>query len=397
MDGNYTSWSDFSPCTVSCGPGTRTRTRSCSNPGPKHGGDDCQGYPNSTEICFLGHCPVHGNYSEWSMFSRCTLTCGGGKQYRTRTCNRPIPQYGGLNCSGLGPKREEVDCNTNPCPIDGGYSEWTDFSACSVSCNSGTETRTRMCNRPKPEHGGKECSRYGPAIETRSCFINVCPIDGNYSDWSAFSPCTKSCGVGLKTRTRECDNPVPVGDGRNCSHIGPAIENWPCNTQACPVSGGYTPWSAFGPCTKSCAGGTHFRTRNCTNPAPEAGGQDCTRLGSPKETAYCNIHPCPIDGVYGQWSKFSACSRTCGGGESVRSRKCDSPAPRHGGRDCLRFGPPREGRVCNTEECPGELVMFSNTFLFKETSLGACLSLKTLKKFKELRVLRIRLVSSSSL
>ena len=369
VDGNYTSWSDFSPCTVSCGPGTRTRTRSCSNPRPQHGGDDCQEQSNSREICFLRHCPINGNYSEWSTFTSCTLTCGGGKKYRIRTCTRPSPQYGGRNCSGLGPEREDVDCNTNPCPIDGGYSEWSDFSPCSASCNSGTETRTRMCNQPKPEHGGKDCFRYGPAKETRSCFIKVCPVDGNYSNWSEFSPCTKTCGAGFKTKTRECDNPVPVGEGRNCSHLGPAVESWPCNTQACPVSGGYTPWSAFSSCTRSCAGGTRFRTRNCTNPAPEAGGQDCTRLGPPKETALCNIKPCPVDGGYGEWSPFLACSRTCGGGKSVRSRKCDSPAPKHGGKDCSRLGPPRDVRICNTKDCPGEPFMFSNAILLKGRSV----------------------------
>lgn len=370
MDGNYTNWSGFSPCSVSCGEGMKTRTRSCSNPRPQHGGDHCQGDPSDTQNCFLRHCPIHGNYSEWSVFSPCTLTCGGGKQYRTRTCTRPSPQYGGLNCSGLGPEREDVDCNQNPCPINGGYSEWSDYSACSVSCNSGKETRTRMCNRPPPQHGGKDCSLYGPAKETRSCFIKVCPVDGNYGNWSEFSPCTKTCGRGLKTRTRECNNPAPVGEGRNCSRLGPPKEHWPCNTQPCPVSGGYTSWSEFSPCTKSCAGGTQFRTRNCTNPKPEAGGRDCSRLGPPEETASCNTQPCPVDGGYGEWSKFSSCSRTCGGGESVRSRKCNNPVPQHKGRECLRLGPAREVRDCYTKQCPGGLFVFPNRLSVIRTLFG---------------------------
>ncbi|XP_022795633.1 uncharacterized protein LOC111334203 [Stylophora pistillata] len=352
VDGKYTEWSEFSPCTVSCGLGVKTRNRTCTNPPPKHGGSSCEGSSIDVEDCFLRDCPIHGNYSAWSEFSSCTLTCGDGKQYRTRTCTRPSPQYGGFNCSTLGPELEEVDCNENPCPIDGRYSGWSDYSECSTSCGTGTKTRTRTCTEPAPQYGGRDCTIFGPANEQLSCFIKVCPIDGNYSNWSAFSLCTKTCGVGKQTRTRKCDNPVPVGDGRNCSHLGPAMENQRCNTEACPVNGGYSNWSDFSPCTKSCAGGTHFRTRNCTNPRPEAGGLDCTRLGPPREVEHCNTKPCPVDGGYGNWSNFSSCSRSCGGGESVRSRQCNNPAPKHEGKDCSIFGPSRESRACNANLCP---------------------------------------------
>lgn len=231
-----------------------------------------------------------------------------------------------------------------------------------MTCNSGTTTRTRLCDNPPPQHGGKDCAMFGPSQETLSCFIKVCPIDGNYTNWSPFGSCSKSCGGGEKIRTRKCDNPVPVGEGRNCSRLGLPIDIQPCNTNPCPVSGGYTPWSDFSPCTKSCAGGTHFRRRNCTNPPPEAGGQNCTRLGPPEETAACNTNPCPVDGGYGEWSPFTRCSRTCGGGESVRSRICDSPVRQYGGRDCSRLGPGREVRPCNTKACPGEFLVMLLTF-----------------------------------
>ena len=336
----------------------KARNRSCTNPPPKHGGSLCQGSTINYEDCFLRDCPIHGNYSAWSEFSSCTFTCGGGKQYRTRTCTHPSPRYGGLNCSALGPELEEVDCNENPCPIHGRYSGWSDYSECSTSCGTGTKTRTRTCTQPAPQYGGKDCTMFGPTNEQLSCFVKVCPVDGNYSNWSAFSLCTKSCGVGKKTRTRKCDNPFPVGEGRNCSHLGPAIESQLCNIEVCPVSGGYTQWSVFSPCTKSCAGGTHFRTRNCTNPRPEAGGLDCTRIGPPKEVVPCNTKPCPVDGGYGEWSDFSSCSRSCGGGESVRARQCNNPAPEYEGKDCSLLGPARESRDCNTKRCPGKINLF---------------------------------------
>ena len=268
VDGKYTDWSNFTSCTVSCGTGTRTRHRSCTNSSPKQDGEDCIGKSTQIESCSLRHCPVDGNYSQWTQFTSCSLSCGGGKTYRSRTCTNPKPEYGGLNCSDLGPNQEVKDCNSQPCPINGGYSEWSKFSACSVTCNSGSKTRNRICNNSRPQHGGKDCSVFGPENETLSCFIKVCPVDGNYSNWSAFGTCSKTCGGGERIRTRKCDNPAPVGEGRNCSRFGPPIDALPCNPEPCPVSGGYTPWSEFSPCTKSCETGTQYRSRNCTNPPP---------------------------------------------------------------------------------------------------------------------------------
>ncbi|XP_040175040.1 A disintegrin and metalloproteinase with thrombospondin motifs 9-like [Anopheles arabiensis] len=56
----------------------------------------------------------------------------------------------------------------------------------------------------------------------------------------------------------------------------------------------------------------------------------------------------------GHWcqkaSVFNECSRTCGGGIQARTRECDSPKPKNGGKFCtgLRI----EYRPCNTQPCP---------------------------------------------
>ncbi|XP_078135575.1 A disintegrin and metalloproteinase with thrombospondin motifs 14 [Sander vitreus] len=57
------------------------------------------------------------------------------------------------------------------------------------------------------------------------------------------------------------------------------------------------------------------------------------------------------DGSWGSWSKFSSCSRTCGGGVRSRSRQCNNPPPAYGGRDCP--GSAFDYQMCNTEECAG--------------------------------------------
>lgn len=41
-------------------------------------------------------------------------------------------------------------------------------------------------------------------------------MDGGFGDWSAWSECTQSCDGGQKHRFRECNNPVPRGNGKPC-------------------------------------------------------------------------------------------------------------------------------------------------------------------------------------
>ena len=63
---------------------------------------------------------VDGNWGEWGEWSTCTKTCKGGKQSRTRECNSPAPQHGGKKCDGEA--QESQVCNQNvPCPSEFGF------------------------------------------------------------------------------------------------------------------------------------------------------------------------------------------------------------------------------------------------------------------------------------
>ena len=57
VDGKFSSWSNFGVCSKSCGPGTQSRTRSCTNPPPQFGGKDCVGDILQTRNCSFGQCP----------------------------------------------------------------------------------------------------------------------------------------------------------------------------------------------------------------------------------------------------------------------------------------------------------------------------------------------------
>ncbi len=56
-----------------------------------------------------------GGWSEWSVWDLCTLTCGGGIQTHTRTCSNPTPEHGGQECQGN--DSEAQSCNEDPCSV----------------------------------------------------------------------------------------------------------------------------------------------------------------------------------------------------------------------------------------------------------------------------------------
>ena len=57
-------------------------------------------------------------------------------------------------------------------------------------------------------------------------------VDGGWSSWSEWGSCAKSCGQGIKIRNRQCNNPPPQNNGKNCG--GMRIESTSCNVKTCP-------------------------------------------------------------------------------------------------------------------------------------------------------------------
>ena len=57
--------------------------------------------------------------------------------------------------------------------MNGEWTDWSLWSGCSASCGSGQLTRQRYCSSPQPANGGNDCS--GEAIEQKSCQVMVCP------------------------------------------------------------------------------------------------------------------------------------------------------------------------------------------------------------------------------
>lgn len=83
-----------------------------------------------------------------------------------------------------------------------------------------------------------------------------------------------------------------------------------------------------------------------------------------------------VDGSYNEWSAWTTCSMSCGGGVKFRHRNCTNPAPMHGGRDCSLIGPATESDSCHSEPCPGRCISdvtdSSHRTLFVFVSMKFC-------------------------
>ena len=56
--------------------------------------------------------------------------------------------------------------------VDGGWSEWSKWSACTTTCGGGFTYSKRSCNSPPPSHAGKNCG--GKSLKVRLCHLNIC-------------------------------------------------------------------------------------------------------------------------------------------------------------------------------------------------------------------------------
>lgn len=264
----------------------KLRSRKCDNPAPENGGKNCRGSSKQSLECNTFPCPVDGQWSQWGMYGKCSVTCGGGFKYRSRKCDNPAPASGGKNCQG--PSFQSVVCKTKACPVDGKWSSWSKYGGCSVTCGGGSQYRSRKCNKPAPENGGKPC--VGPSQQSRRCNSQRCKTDANWSNWSKYGPCSKKCGGGSQYRSRKCDNPISAYSGRDC--VGPNRESRRCNTHPCKVDGGWSSWGPYSKCSHTCgSGGRQTRRRTCSHPAPSYRGRPCR--GYSHQTRRCGSRvPC---------------------------------------------------------------------------------------------------------
>ncbi|XP_061616542.1 adhesion G protein-coupled receptor B2 isoform X2 [Phyllopteryx taeniolatus] len=164
VHGLWHEWSSWSLCSVTCGRGSRTRTRKCVNEG---GAVPC-GWPETqTKLCNIAVCPVEGKWLEWGPWSRCSVSCNTGTQQRQRRCSASV--HGWAECKG--PHQESRECTNPSCAGGGNWGSWNPWSLCSKTCDSGWQRRSRTCEGNGEQ--GYPCE--GSAEEVRSCNEKKCP------------------------------------------------------------------------------------------------------------------------------------------------------------------------------------------------------------------------------
>jgi len=93
-------------------------------------------------------CPVDAAWSRWSEWTPCSVTCGQGSQKRRKICKEQ--RFGGNACDLdllLGRGEEVKDCqgNSGPCPTDCKLSAWSSWSTCSQNCGVGMQQKNKIC------------------------------------------------------------------------------------------------------------------------------------------------------------------------------------------------------------------------------------------------------------
>ncbi|EHA98275.1 SCO-spondin [Heterocephalus glaber] len=388
----WTPWTPWSPCSQSClvpggGPSWRRCFWLC--PSPR---DSCHGEANQEEPCSPPLCPAQCP-GDMVFLSADQCHQEGSNSVCAPAQDCPCTHRGRLhppgsavlslceNCScvsGL-----ITNCTARPCEeVQPVWSPWTPWSECSASCGPAHRHRHRFCPRPPSVAPSSQALLPPSAAPTPLCpgleaeeeqrLLPACDRAGGWGPWGPRSSCSRSCGGGLRGRTRACDQPPPEGLRHFCE--GPQAQGETCQAQQCPVTNCTTskgPSTAPvalpvpDPVTTSC---TCSEGRlNCTDlPCPGVPENHSRSVGSglssweslePGEvvTGLCDnctcvagilqcqeMPSCPGAGMWGSWGPREDCSVSCGGGEQLRSQLCPQPP-------CP--GLAQQSHTCRTQVC----------------------------------------------
>jgi len=331
------SWTTWSQCSQPCGDGIHSRSREVVSTSYH---SVCSEALEEVKPCHIQECiAVDCVWADWDHWSACSCTCGGGTKRRNRVIQQS-PRHGGKLCEPKD-KGEIAPCATQTCDVcvDGRWSEWGSWSACSATCASSYKARHRSVDRHpnfcgKPALGLEDqyevCTGQPNCIPDRDCVI---------SEWNAWTGCSCKC-FGVRERHRRVEQ-YASGNGRPCSETS-LKDVEPCAPgpeEAVPADCRPDParrcqigdWEEWQICSHSCGSGERKRSRSILIPAADNGPpcDDETEEVEPCNTQAC--HMTCIDCLWSEWSMWSDCSHC--GHQRYRHRGVMRQA-NHCGRKC---------------------------------------------------------------
>ncbi|XP_064856159.1 thrombospondin type-1 domain-containing protein 7A-like [Oncorhynchus nerka] len=372
-----------------CGPGLQTRAVSCRQlDGVQADIGECLKFANTmppiTQRCQLP-CQDDCQLTNWSKFSTCTADCVGVRTRKRLLVGRSKKKDKCKNTQ-MYPLSE-----TQYCPCDKYNAQpvgnWSD---CILAVGDRVESLLGM----KVQGNIKECGqgyRYqamvcydqdNRLVETSRCnshgyieeaCIIPCPSDCKLSEWSNWSRCSKSCGSGVKVRSKWLRE-KPYNGGRPCpklDHINQAqvYEVVPCISDCSQYVWVAEPWSVWKVSNldlkENCGEGVQTRKVRCmlnTIDGPSESVEDylCDPEDMPLGTRGSRL-PCPEDCVLSDWSSWNRCSLPC---SYNNSRK----------RTAYAIRSPGEGRQCpdTTEKEPCSLNLNCFHYFYNITDWSTC-------------------------
>ncbi|XP_066531411.1 thrombospondin type-1 domain-containing protein 7A [Hoplias malabaricus] len=322
-----------------CGPGLQARAVSCRK---QDGGQVDIGVclkqagpmPSLTQPCQLP-CQDDCQLTSWSKFSSCAADCVGvrtrrralvGKSKKRDHCKNtqlfPLSetQYCPCNKYNAQPVGNWSDCILP----EGGRVEGLlgmKVQGDIKECGQGYRYQAMVCyDQDNRIVETSRCNSHGYIEE--ACII-PCPSDCKLSEWSNWSRCSKSCGSGVKVRSKWLRE-KPYNGGRPCpklDHVNQAqvYEVVPCQSDCGQYVWVAEPWSVWKVSNvdlkENCGEGVQTRKVRCmqnTIDGPSDPVEDY--LCDPEEMplgARESKLPCPEDCVLSDWSSWSRCPLPC--------------------------------------------------------------------------------------
>jgi len=281
-------------------------------------------------------------YSAWSA---CDAVCNGGHQRRTVACTGSI--VGKVSdatlCTTPKPTDLMQSCRTQSC-------SWyaADWSACSMPCSTGVRTREVYCTDGLSKDNHASSSLCQASLQPKSsepCNTQLCVW--KTKEWGE---CSKDCGTGQRQRSVACTDGLgaPMSDSVCVNSVGAApAATEPCNTQPCVTY----QWvaRAWGPCTRSCGGGSQTRVVDCVS-----------SLGAVSDDRYCEstgpmpttMQTCGTNACVWHEGGFGACTQPCNTGTRAQTVSCrDDQGLAVSDAWCDAASKPVEWENCNEQEC----------------------------------------------